>query len=138
MDKFNSLRIILDYVSIYNIVLGKHIQKMRKKKTKPVHWSTQGVDFIASYIIKVENLLPKLDATIIVTWNLHVYNSQGKHRYYVILGSDILYELKKKSFSHKNKIMLNGGAYKIYTDQMKEVPKSNLTRHTIGLTKRYH
>ena len=51
--KFNFPRIILDYGASSSIILGKHMQKLRKKMTKTVRWSTQGGDFYTNYTSKL-------------------------------------------------------------------------------------
>ena len=61
-SNFNSLRIIL----------SKHTHKPQKKNTKQVNWITQGVYFNNNYTSKVEIILPDLDETKIVMWNLYV------------------------------------------------------------------
>ena len=54
-----------------------------------VYYITQGVEFNINYISKVENLLPEIYATEIVTMNFHMDDSRGKHRYNITLGRDI-------------------------------------------------
>ena len=87
--RFKSLRILLDCGASSSIVLGKNTHKLWKKTTKPVRWITQGGDFQTTYKSKVEIVLPELDATNIITWDFHVDDSQGNHKYGMILGRDI-------------------------------------------------
>ena len=49
-----------------------------------------------------------------ITWILHVDKSQGNHKYYMILGGEILSELKIALCFSNNTIRLNGGTYKGY------------------------
>ena len=56
------------------------MQKLRKKMTKLVRWSTQGGDFHTNSKSKAQIILPKLDVTEIITWNFHVDESQGNHK----------------------------------------------------------
>ena len=65
--KYCTLRILLDSGASFLIVLGKHNQKLRHKKTQPVKWSTQCGDFLTIYKINVELVLPELYATKRVT-----------------------------------------------------------------------
>ena len=81
---------------------------MRKKTTKTVHWSIQGGNFNTNYTSKVEIVLPKLDIIKSVTWNFHVDVSQGKRRYNMILGHDILSKLKIYLCLSDNTIRANG------------------------------
>ena len=55
-----------------------------------VRWIKQGGDFNTNYISKVKFVLPELDAMKSVTWNFHVDDLQGNHRYDMVLGGDIL------------------------------------------------
>ena len=85
--KFSSLRILLDLGASSNIFTRKHKKKPQKINTKPVLLSNQGSDFNTSLPTKVEIFLPRLNSKIIVMWNLHMYDSQGHHRYGMILGT---------------------------------------------------
>ena len=61
-SNFNSLRILL----------SKNTHKPQKKNTKQVNWITQVVYFNNNHTSKVEIILPDLDETKIVMWNLYV------------------------------------------------------------------
>ena len=60
--RFNSLNIILDSIAISFIIISKNTHKLQNKMIKTVHWSTQGGDSNTNHTIKVEILLPELDA----------------------------------------------------------------------------
>lgn len=92
--------------------------KIRNKNTKSVRWSTQGGYFNSNYTRKVEILLSELDEMKSVTYNLHVYDSQENHRYDMILGPNILSEIKIDLFFSDNIIRGNEGAYKVCTTLM--------------------
>ena len=66
---------------------------MKNKTTKKVHWITQGDDFNTNYTSNVEMVLTYLDATKSVTCNFHMDNLQDLHRYDMILGRNVFYEL---------------------------------------------
>ena len=87
--KFDSLRIIIDSGSSSYIIIGKHAPKLRKKITKPFRWSTQGGDFNTNSTSKVEIVLPGIDEMKSMTWNFHVDDLQGTHRYDMKPGSNI-------------------------------------------------
>ena len=55
---------------------------------------TQGGDFLTTYKINVELVLPELDATKSVMWSFHVDDSQKNSRYGMIIGKYLLLELK--------------------------------------------
>ena len=60
-----------------------------------------------------------------VTYNFHVYDSQGNHKYDMILGSHILSELKIDSCLFNNTIRVNSGAYEGCTSPIKYISKIN-------------
>ena len=84
----------LDSGSRYSTILGKHTQKLRKKMTKSVRWSTQVNEFHTNPKSKVDILIHKLDVTKIITQIFHEDDSQGNHKYNMIIGRYIFYELK--------------------------------------------
>ena len=92
--KFKSLLVLLDSGNISYTILGKHTQKLHKKTTKSVRWSTHAADFHTNLKIKVDIVPPKLYTTNIITWIFNVDDSQGNHNYNMILGYDILSKLK--------------------------------------------
>ena len=108
--KFNSLMIVLKFGAIYSIYLGKHMQKLRKKMTKSVRWSTQGGDLHTNSKSKVENLLHELDVTKSIIWNFHVDDSPRNHKCDMILGRGIFSKLKTDLCLSDNTIRGNGGA----------------------------
>ena len=84
-----SLMFILYYGDIYYIISGKQAQKLRNKNTKQLHRSTQGGDFNTNSTSKVEIVLPGIDEMKSMTWNFHVDDLQGTHRYDMKPGSNI-------------------------------------------------
>ena len=64
-----------------------------KNNTKPVLWSTQGGDSKISFTTKVENFLPEIDATNVLTCNFRVGDLQGRHIYDMIMWHEIFPEL---------------------------------------------
>ena len=84
--KFNSLRIPLDPGASSLIILGKHVKKFQNIKTKHIRLSKKGGDFNTNYTSKVEIILTDLYMTKSVMWNFHMDNSQGTHKYVMILG----------------------------------------------------
>ena len=59
----------------------------------------------------MELVLPELDATKSVTWSFHVDDSQKNLHDDIIIGRDLLLELKLDLFSPDQMIKGNGGAY---------------------------
>ena len=56
-------------------------------------------------------------------WSFHLDNSQGRHRYGMILGRNILYELKIDLCFSNNTTRENGGTYEGCTNPMKIISK---------------
>ena len=106
-------------------MLGRHTEKLQKKKTKPVHWITQGGDFHMNYTSKVEIIIPKLDATKITTWNCPVDDPQVNHKYNMITRREILSKLQIYLRLSDNTIRLNQGAYEVCTDPVKKISDIN-------------
>ena len=89
--------------------------------TKLVHFSTQWCDCNTDFTSKIQILLTELDVRKMITWNYHVDESQGKHKYDMILGRDIFSELKIVLYFYNNTIWVDGGAYEVFTSMMKSV-----------------
>ena len=118
--KFRTLRILLESGGSSSIVLGKHTQKLRHKKTQPVKWSTQGGDFLTTYKPNVKLVLPELDATKSVAWRFRVEDSKKYSRYEMIIGRDLLLKLKLDLCFSDCTVKGNGCAYKGCTAPMKD------------------
>ena len=124
-SRFNSLMILQYTGSSSSIIIGKNKQKLRKETTNPVRWSTRGGDFYTNYTSELEIVLPKLYFMKSVAWNFHVCDLQGKHMYNMILGHDILCQLRIDLFPSKNTIRGNVGAHKRCKALMKDIWKIN-------------
>ena len=68
----------------------------------------------------MELVLPESDATKSVTWNFHVDDSQKNSRHDIIIGRDLLLELKLDLCLHDYNIRGNGGTYEGCTVSMKD------------------
>ena len=99
---------------------------MWKKNTNPVRWSTQRGYINTNYTIKVEVLLTGLYVTKFSTWNFCVYKSLGNHRYDIIIGHDMPSKIKLDLCLSKNKMSVNRGTCKGFTEQTKDVSTINL------------
>ena len=109
--KFNSLRILLDPGTSSSFVLGKHTQKLQKRITKSVIWSTKAADFHKNSKINVETSSPKLDAKKTIIWNFHINNSPRNHKYYMIIGGGIFSKLQIVICFYDDALRGNRGAY---------------------------
>ena len=77
-------------------------------------------EFLTTYKTNVELVPPELDATRIVTWSFQVDDSQKKSRYYMIIGQDLLLELKLDLCFSYYMIKVNGCAYEGCTAPIKD------------------
>ena len=109
--KYCTLRIILNSGASSSIVLGKQTRKLCHKNTHPIKWSTQGVEFLNTYKTNIKLVLPELDATKSIVWVLHVDDSQKYLWYDMIIGRDLLLELKLDLRFSNYTIKGNGDAY---------------------------
>ena len=66
-------------------------------------------------------------------WNLHVDDSQGTHRYNMILGRDIFYEINTSLCFSNNIISGNGGVYKVCTAPVKYVSIINFNCSSVWI-----
>ena len=129
--KFNSPMILIDYGASSSIIICKHVQKPRKKRTKQICRTTQGGDVITNYTRKVWIVLPELDETKIVTCNFYMDDLQVFHRYGIILGHDILSKLNMDLCFSNNTIRVNGFTYEGCTATNKYISKTISTCHII-------
>ena len=115
-----TLRILLESGAISSTVLEKQIQTPPHKNTQPVKWSTQGGDVLTTYKTNVEFVLPELDVTKSLTWSFHVNDSQKKSRYDMIIGQDLLLEIKLDLCFSDYTIKGKEGAYELCNSPMKD------------------
>ena len=119
-SKYCKLSIPLDSGVISSIVLGKHKQKLCHKNTQPVKWSTKGGDFLTTYKTNVELVLTELDATKRMKWIFHVDDLQKHSRYDMIIGRDLLLELKLYLCFSDYATKGNGGIHEEFTAPMRD------------------
>ena len=91
-----------------------------EEKIKHVRRITQRGDFNNNFTSKVGIVLPEIYATKTVTWNFHVNEFQGSHKYDIIPGLDILYKLNMDLCLSNNTIRVNRGTYEEYTALMND------------------
>ena len=102
------------------VVLGKHTQTLRHKKTQPVKWITQGGYFQTTHKTNVELLLPYLDTPKSVMWSFHVDYLQKHSRYEMIVFQDLWLEIKLDLCLSGYTVRGNKGMYKEYTAPMQD------------------
>ena len=70
-------------------------------------------------------VLPKLDATKIISWNFYADDSPGNHKYGMILLRNFVYKLKIELCFSGDTVRGNGGACKGCTVPTKDVKDIN-------------
>ena len=65
---------------------------MKKKETNT--WNTKGGNFTTNYMANLQITLPELDSNKIINWSCHVDDNDEASRYDMIIGRDLLSELK--------------------------------------------
>ena len=60
-----------------------------------------------------------------ITWDFHVDDSQGNHKYDMILGRGIFSGLQRDPCFFNNNIRINGGKLKVCMVQMKDMTDIN-------------
>ena len=114
------------------------MQKIQKKKTKQVCWSTQWIGFNTNYTSKVKFVPPDIYSKNILAWNYHVDDWQGNHRYDIILWRDILSKINIDLYFSNNTIRGNGGAHEGCIASMKKFQNWISIRHLILLNIKYY
>ena len=118
-DDQQLIKILCDSGTSSTIVSGEFVKKLRMKKREKNTWNTKGGNFTTSHTAKVQITLPELDSNKIVTWNCHADLTDGNSRYDMIIGRDLLSELKFILDFGNNKINCKEGPYKGCSTRMK-------------------
>ena len=71
---------------------GEASKKIPPKEDDVIQWHTQKGIITTNLKVRIDFTLPKLSATMFLTWNCHVEDSD-KGRYDMILGRDLLISL---------------------------------------------
>ena len=95
------------------------------------------MEYTGSYTIKVQVVLPDLDAMESLIWNFHVYDLKGTNRYGFILGYNTYSKINKDLCLSDNNIKGKGCNHKVYTAPMKEMLKNSLNLSFNWLKQKY-
>ena len=88
------IKILLDSGTSSSIVCGSFTKKLRMKQRVSNTWSTKGGTFNTNYVAKCQITLPEMDKNKLITWDCHVDDRTVNSRYDMIMGRDLLRELK--------------------------------------------
>ena len=93
-SRFKKIRILLDSGSSGSIILEKIVHKLCMQNDTTTSWITKGGNFQMSKKCKTTFILKEFFENKSIEWNLHVDSTPGLHRYDMILGHDIMSELR--------------------------------------------
>lgn len=115
------IRILCDSGTSSTIVSGPFTKKLRMKKKEKNTWNTKGGNFTTNYMANVQFTLPELDSNKIINWTCHVDDSDEHSRYDMIIGRDLLSELKFCVDFGNNEINCDEGPFKGCSTKMKDI-----------------
>jgi len=75
------------------IITKEHVKKLRLNKSSHTTWTTKAGDFTTNATCKLKFSLPEFYENRLVDWPVHVDESDGPHKYDMILGRDLLESL---------------------------------------------
>ena len=97
------------------------MKKFRMKTKTNNTWNTKGGNFTTNYKAKVQITLPELDSNKIINWECHIDDNDNNNRYDMIIGRDLLSELKFCVDFGNNIISCNEGPFTGCSTRMKEI-----------------
>ena len=92
--KIHKLKALLDTGASANIIAQKHVKDLAQKHGQAVQWTTKAGTFTTNSKCPIKFSLPEFFSNRIIEWTVHVDGSDASHRYDIIIGRDILEELK--------------------------------------------
>ena len=92
--KLHKVRILLDTGSSGSLIVNKLVKHLCTKHDTPTTWFMQGGNFCTTKKCKVQFILNEFFENELVEWTFHVDTNNGPHHYDMILGCDILSELR--------------------------------------------
>ena len=93
-SRYKKVRILLDSRSSGSIILEKFVRKLRMQKDTTTNWIMKGGNFQTSKKCKTTFILKEFYENKSIEWNLHVDSTPGPHHYDMILGHDVMSELR--------------------------------------------
>ena len=93
-SKFKKIRILLDSGSSGSIILEKFVRKLRMKNDATTSWIMKGGNFQTSKKCKTTSILKEFFENKSIEWNLHEDSTPSLHQYDMILGHNVLSELR--------------------------------------------
>ena len=93
-QRYQTVRILFDSGSSGTLVNKKLVTKLKQVQTNTSNWTTKAGTFKTNKQCKVELMLPELHKDKVITWMMHVDESNSSfHKYDIIIGRDLLQEL---------------------------------------------
>ena len=115
------IKIVCDSGTSSTIVSGPFTKKLRMKEKSENTWNTKGGNFTTSYKAKVQFTLPELDSNKVINLECQVDNNNKESRYDMIIGRDLLSELKFCVDFGNNEINCREGPFTGCSTRMKDI-----------------
>ena len=109
--KFKPIRILFDSGTTSTIVVHNVAKKLCINKSRTMKWSTKGGNFTTTGTCNLLFRLPELDTHKTVHWKVHIDASTGPTRYDMIVGRDLMKELKLIQDFDNEQIKCDNGPY---------------------------
>ena len=121
-ESSRAVKILLDSGTSGTILAKKFAKKLKLKKIpNPTVWNTKGGNFVTEHKAKLRLCFPELDQSKVVTWDCYVDSSDDEPRYDVIIGRDLLKQLKFSLNFDTDEIECKSGPFEGTSAPMKDI-----------------
>ena len=119
--KFKPIKILFDSGTTSTIITHEYARKLRINKSQETKWSTKGGNFITKGTCNLMFRLPEIDHNKTIYWKVHVDSSNGPNRYDMIIGRDLMKEIKCVLDFDDECILFNNGPFAGRSAPMKDL-----------------
>ena len=91
--KIHRIKVLLDSGASATIITKEHVKKLRLQHSTSTTWNTKAGNFTTNATCKIKFSLPEFYENRLVDWTAHVDDSDGPHKYDMIVGRDLLENL---------------------------------------------
>jgi hypothetical protein len=93
-SRLHKLRVLFDSGSSGSIIVAKFVKKLHIKNDTKTEWLTKGGTFHTSGKCKMNFILNEFYKNKVIEWTLHVNKTSGPHQYDMIVGCDLMSQLR--------------------------------------------
>ena len=119
--KFKPIKILFDSGTTSTIITHEYAKKLRINKSQETKWSTKGGNFVTKGTCNLMFRLPEIDYNKTIHWKVHVDSSNGPNRYDMIIGRDLMKEIKCILDFDDECILFNKGPFAGRSAPMKDL-----------------